>query len=573
MNWLNNLTIRKKLIIPITVISAILLVIAVVGTLRLLQIDSVVRDITALQMPRLSYLLAIDRDLQRVLVAERSIMFVDVTSDKYSAMVKQHQEGVADASAAIVKYRELALSDEEQELLKRYDTLFVRWSDTTKTVLAQRGLDSREGRTTAIEMSFGPAATQLAEIRKVVGSLTDIAYKDADALKSKSESVVASATNLMIFLSAVGLAICVLLAIFFPSAIARRIDLIVARILDIAKRDGDLTRRLDVEGNDEITQLATAFNNFAEKIHNVISEVKEATYSMVASAHEIARGNEELSSRTAEQAAALQEAAANMEEMTSTVKQNANNANKANSLADNTRELAVSGSEVAVKTTAAMNDIDTASHKIGEIIGVIDAISFQTNLLALNAAVESARAGEQGRGFAVVAAEVRNLAQRSATSAKEIKDLIGNTVSKVRGGSELVAQSATALTAIQESAKRVSDTIAEITAASTEQASGIEQVNHAIMQMDSKTQQDSALVEEIAASSASLSEKAKALRELVAFFRVKSDAQATPIQEAPRTVSSSAPRSAVVRNFPATARKVSQFSVKTGTESLDWKDF
>jgi methyl-accepting chemotaxis protein len=233
-------------------------------------------------------------------------------------------------------------------------------------------------------------------------------------------------------------------------------------------------------------------------------------------------GNDDLSQRTQEQAAALEETASSMEEMTATVKQNSDNARQADLLAGSARTHAERGGEVMTSAVNAMRDINTSSRKIADIISVIDEIAFQTNLLALNAAVEAARAGEQGRGFAVVASEVRNLAQRSASAAKEIKSLIEDSVDKVRTGSELVDQSGKALSEIMDSIKKVSEIVAEMAAASEEQATGIEQVNTAVTQMDETTQQNAALVEEAAAAAKSMEQQAQEVVAQVSFFRVQS---------------------------------------------------
>ena len=289
---------------------------------------------------------------------------------------------------------------------------------------------------------------------------------------------------------------------------------------DIAEGEGDLTQRLDASGKDEVAQVADAFNRFVEKMQHMLLEIREAADSIGSSASEIAQGNLDLSQRTEEQAASLEETASSMEQMTSTVKQNAGNAREANQLATGTRGQAEEGGDTVQQAVAAMSGITASSKQIADIIGVIDEIAFQTNLLALNAAVEAARAGEQGRGFAVVASEVRKLAQRSADSAKEIKDLINESVDKVESGGALVSQSGDMLNEIIGSVKQVSDIIAEIAAASGEQASGIDQVNRAIGQMDEVTQQNAALVEQAAAASKSMEEQSQQLKQQVGFFKL-----------------------------------------------------
>ena len=283
---------------------------------------------------------------------------------------------------------------------------------------------------------------------------------------------------------------------------------------------GDLTGQLTIPCEGELEQIKGSINGAITNLKVSLSTVREAAESVSLGAEEITKGNEDLSQRTSEQAASLEETSSAMEEMTSTVKQNADNAKQANQLAVAARDVAAKGGAVTTKAVEAMHEINKSSTKIADIITVIDEIAFQTNLLALNAAVEAARAGEHGRGFAVVAAEVRNLAQRSATAAKEIKGLIKESLQRVTDGSELVNQSGKTLNEIVTSVKHVTDIIAEITAASQEQASGIDQVNTSIMQMDQTTQQNAALVEETTAASQSMREQAKALMKQVGGFRI-----------------------------------------------------
>ena len=283
----------------------------------------------------------------------------------------------------------------------------------------------------------------------------------------------------------------------------------------------DLTQEMTETYSGELEKIKNNINAVVQHLTQTITTVREAVEGVKDGSEEITRGNEDLSHRTSEQASALEETSASMEEMTSTVKQNAENAKQANQLAIAARETADKGGTVTKKAVDAMGEINKSSKKIADIITVIDEIAFQTNLLALNAAVEAARAGEHGRGFAVVAAEVRNLAQRSATAAKEIKGLINESIQRVMDGSELVNQSGKTLEDIVSSVKRVTDIIAEISAASQEQASGIDQVNKAIMSMDETTQQNAALVEQTTSASQSMKEQAKELMRQVGVFKIR----------------------------------------------------
>jgi methyl-accepting chemotaxis protein len=287
--------------------------------------------------------------------------------------------------------------------------------------------------------------------------------------------------------------------------------------------DGDLTRRISLDGKTgQIASLSESANALVNAMMTLVEEIKVVSTEVHGGAEEISQGNMHLSQRTEEQASSLEETASAMEEMTSTVKQSADNASQANQLAAAARQRAEKGGSVVTAAVAAMSEINSSSKKIADIIGVIDEIAFQTNLLALNAAVEAARAGEQGRGFAVVASEVRNLAGRSATAAKEIKTLIKDSVAKVEEGTKLVDESGKALGEIGTAVAKVTDVIAEIASSSQEQASGIDQVNKAVVQMDETTQQNAALVEEAAAASESIVEKAKQLSDVVAHYRVNS---------------------------------------------------
>ena len=300
-------------------------------------------------------------------------------------------------------------------------------------------------------------------------------------------------------------------------------------------REGDLTVRTNVMSQDEIGRAGDSFNAMFNRVNEVMKQVKDAVNTITTGTNEINAGTSDLSERTSQQAGSLEETSASMEEMTSTIKQNADNAKQANQLAVAAREVAEKGGSVTERAVEAMGEINKSSKKIADIINVIDEIAFQTNLLALNAAVEAARAGEQGRGFAVVASEVRNLAGRSATAAKEIKALINESVQKVSDGSDLVNQSGQTLEEIVNSVKRVTDIISEISAASQEQAMGIDQVNKAVIQMDQSTQQNAALVEETTAASQAMQQQAVDLRDQIEFFKVE-DAEVTSGVRAPSQV-------------------------------------
>lgn len=353
----------------------------------------------------------------------------------------------------------------------------------------------------------------------------------------------------------------------------------VSRVLNSLAK-GDLSDRIDAEHPGLFAQLKTDANQTVEDFRSAITRIRKITESITVSAGEISQGNTHLSQRTEEQASSLQETASSMEEMTSTVRSSADNARQANQLAAGAREQAESGGKVIKQAVKAMAAINESSEQIADIITVIDEIAFQTNLLALNAAVEAARAGEQGRGFAVVATEVRNLSQRSASAAKQIKELIKDSTQKVRDGSKLVDESGEALTQIVTGANRVSDIISEISAAAQEQSSGIEQVNKAVTQLDEVTQQNAALVEQSAAASKSMDQQAKALTELLQGFKLRSGAA----PQRPVRLESARPEalmpekaSARTRTAPTnpahSARPEAQFAKPAPVDTDDWEEF
>ncbi|MGH8175897.1 MAG: methyl-accepting chemotaxis protein [Steroidobacter sp.] len=473
--------------------------------------------------------------------------------------------GAADQHAEAVRksLRDLASVDADSKLSREIKEAFDGYySAATSATRIMLGAET------------GDAGAAIAVMQKNSEALITLLTQSQEAAISEFRALLASGTDnversLMVSLVmaitmilALGVGSWVLIGSVFRS-LGGEPEFAVDTVRSIAA--GDFTTVVSLRPGDD-SSLLHGIETLRHKLGSVIRDVRKTSGAVDAAASDINSGIDRLSSRTSDQAASLEETASSMEEMTVTVKRNADNARHANQLATEARDQAERGGSVATRAVAAMAEINTSSRRIADIIGVIDEIAFQTNLLALNAAVEAARAGEQGRGFAVVASEVRNLAQRSATAAREIKELIQDSVAKVQDGSKLVDESGRHLNDIVAAAKKVADIIGEISSASQQQASGLDQVNGAIMQMDEVTQQNAAMAEETSSVAVSMTSQAKALTDLIAVFHVRDDASShvvrTPVAQPAKSASLKAAAA------PASARVK-----KVAGSDVEWQEF
>jgi len=413
-------------------------------------------------------------------------------------------------------------TDTARSLVHEINRIEAAYTPVAEAIVGLAVAGKRDDAVTKIDNDCRPL---LAALVKATTDYEADARQSSDAMVEHTAEQYATQRNLLTGICLVAIALSVLAGFLIGRGLLRSLGAEPADLNGVARRvaGGDLGTVPGAAQAPDGSVLAS-MAQMQTSLVTLIGKVRSAAESIAIGSSQIASGNVDLSSRTEQQASSLQETASSMEELTSTVKQNAENAQQASTLSANASEVADKGSHVVGQVVETMSDIRTSSTKIADITGIIEGIAFQTNILALNAAVEAARAGEQGRGFAVVASEVRNLAQRSSSAAKEIKELIGESVRKIQEGSSLATTAGTTMSEVTQAVARVTDIISEIAAASKEQSRGIEQVNDAINQMDSVTQQNAALVEQAAAASKSLEGQGRQLSEAVAFFRLASAA-------------------------------------------------
>ena len=514
MNLLRNVSIGVRLGLGFAVILLFSLVITGISVWRLHDVATATRTMMEQPLAKERYISdwysKIDSGIRRTTAIVRS---ADTSLGPYFAEEAKQSSVV---SGELQKKIEALISGpQETELFRQVSEMRKVYLDAREQVSKLKAAGQTEEAEKAFQAVFVPGSTKY---QKVIMNMLEHQRASIDATAREIDAVAKTSRNLLLALAALALAFGVVCAWVLTMGIVRPLRTAVEIARKVA--DGDLTAQIDVSAKDETAQLLLALKDMNTSLLNIVGEVRSGTDSIATSSTQIAAGNQDLSSRTEEQAGSLEETASSMEELTSTVKQNADNARQANQLAASAAQVAVKGGAVVAQVVGTMQSINTSSNKIVDIISVIDGIAFQTNILALNAAVEAARAGEQGRGFAVVASEVRNLAQRSASAAKEIKTLIGASVEQVNAGSMLVAQAGSTMNDIVDSVQRVSDIITEITAASSEQSVGIDEINRAIGQMDAVTQQNAALVEESAAAAESMQHQAHNLAQVVSVFKL-----------------------------------------------------
>ncbi len=551
---LRNITIKTRLIFVLSFLSLQLLCGGVIGINSLGATNDEMQSLYDDQLVALGKLDDVVRHLAKnqLVIAEA----VNAPASRTNDYLNQVEQNLQKNTDTWNEYLATKIGPEEKKLGDEFVARRVQFinSGLKPAMDALRAQDMQK----ASEISHGALIQFFVPVEESLNALIDFQLKMAQQNYKASQGEYRFIRYSGIAGIIIGLLMAVVMGIWLIRSITHPLD--AATKIAGAVAAGDLTQQIDILSNDETGRLMQALKNMNDGLLNIVSEVRAGTETIATASSQIAAGNLDLSSRTEEQASSLEETASAMEQLTTTVKQNADNARQANVLAVSASEVASRGGTVVSQVVDTMSSINESSRKVVDIIGVIDGIAFQTNILALNAAVEAARAGEQGRGFAVVASEVRNLAQRSAAAAKEIKALIGDSVGKVDAGARLVNEAGSTMQEIVESIQRVTDIVSEISAASEEQTAGIEQINQAVAQMDQVTQQNAALVEEAAAAADSMQEQARNLETVVSVFKlndghvsraakpVQARSAALPIKHASSRARAAAPR---VRAAPA----------------------
>ncbi|SOY94492.1 MCP: Methyl-accepting chemotaxis protein, chemotaxis sensory transducer [Cupriavidus taiwanensis] len=572
MHWFNQLRVTTRLVAGFLVVAVIG---AVMGLLGVVNMGRMADWTGKIYNDDLRALKAVQDANINLVYASRSQIALLSASTMGERTVEKEQ--IAKSLAAMdERIRQVAGAFEKPEgkaLVKQYQDLspaFRARMEKYVELVSKQPLDTSQFESQV----FSESADLLKDSHALEAVMLQMVKRRDDRARNNMEEArsVYDETRLwMLGLVLGGLALSVLLGVVLARALSRQLGGEPAYAAAIAARiaEGDFSQPVATRAGDN-GSLVFAMQQMQQQLSRMVRDFKASAESIGSASREIAAGNNDLSQRTEQQAASLEQTASSMEELTSTVRQNADNARQASGLAANASDTALRGGEVVGRVVQTMDEINDASKKIVDIIGVIEGIAFQTNILALNAAVEAARAGEQGRGFAVVAGEVRSLAQRSANAAKEIKGLIGDTVARVDNGSALVGQAGKTMDEIVQAVKRVTDIMGEISAASAEQSSGIEQVNQAVAQMDEVTQQNAALVEEAAAAAGALEEQAGRLQSAVATFRLAAEDERAERFEVMPAVPAKAQRTAgTVRAIAASKRAAKLPMAKAEAASAD----
>jgi len=567
----NRMKVGTRLIAGFLVLALLGAIVAAIGIANMSKMNESTNTLYEKELLGISYVKEANINLIYVGRALRSVMLAS-TEQQRQAAVANFEKVNGQLKSNLDKARPLFYLEKGKQAFALMEEEVREYQARAAKAVSLAQSDALQESRASIDYLFGTAAPAGNAADDRMTELTRMKEGNAATAARDAVSLYQSSRNMMLMLVLGSTAAGIGLGILITRSLTRQLGGEPAYASDIAARiaAGDLGVDVALKDGDK-SSLLYAMKTMRDSLAQIVGEVRKGTDAIASAASQIATGNMDLSSRTEEQASSLEETASSMEELTSTVQQNADNARQANGLAATASEVAERGGMVVSQVVDTMASINDSSKKIVDIIGVIDGIAFQTNILALNAAVEAARAGEQGRGFAVVASEVRTLAQRSASAAKEIKLLIDDSVAKVDTGAKLVDTAGTTMNEVVASVRRVTDIMGEISSASLEQTSGIEQINVAVSQMDQVTQQNASLVEEAAAAAESLQDQAGKLAQLVSVFKLGNEGQARP-HAAPAPVRPALPAKRLDAPQPRPAAR-SSTAARKPQQKAEWETF
>jgi len=549
---LTNLKISVKLIASFIAVALITVFVGSIGISGIRAINNNVESILKKNVPSIEYLLTINRDVQRAITSERSIIFADTSSDFYREMVSTHQSAIQYSRYNLGEFKKIAVTREEKELLKELETAMEDWITVTQRAVQARETDTRDGRREAMDLTLGAGKQKFDLVRGALERLIDMNREMAGSAAQASHSIYASSYTKLLVITVLCVFLALGLGVFISRALKKSLTQLIRMLKDIAEGEGDLTKRLEASSGDELGEMARWFNTFVDKLNSVFRKIADSTDQLASAAEQLSASSSQISAGTDKQASQTEQIATSMEEMSATVIDIARNASEAAGAANSATQSADKGGDIVKNTVEGMNRIAGAvresastiealkksSEQIGEIIGVIDEIADQTNLLALNAAIEAARAGEQGRGFAVVADEVRKLAERTTKATREIAEMIksiqsetGGAVSSMESGSQevekgvtLASEAGEALQQIVEQVNKVTDMVQQIATSTEEQSAAAEEISSNVESVATIARESTTGIEQSTSAAHELSQLATSLKSIVQQFKLKETA-------------------------------------------------
>ncbi len=547
-DFYKNMKIGKKILLGFLILMIIVAIVAIGAIYGLSTLNKYVEKAVTVNLPVMDYLIQADRDLQQLLVAERSLMISSKNNDDYTQFLDEYNENMVQSDERWNKYKALANTPKELEIIPKYDQARKEWLSVTQNIISAHQQDSPESRQAALELSLGEGKEKFEIMREYINQLQELNVQYAEDLKTGSVKQYASNRIMAILFLAIGLLMGIVVINSLNKFVVSPIKKVTEMLKDIAQGEGDLTVRINYNNKDEVGELTKWFNVFVEKIHGLVKQVKVSIDQVGNASEEISSASEQMASGAEEQQSQLSEIATSMEQMSAMIlessknanetQDNANQANKAAEDGTSTVQETIAGIEnvanITIKASEQIATLEQRSSEIGKVIQVIDDIADQTNLLALNANIEAARAGEAGRGFAVVADEVRKLAERTVKATAEIGEQIKSIQGAVResvqamnkvadhskDGQQVAAKAGEALEKISQLVKNVNQAIAQVASAADEQSSGAEEISKNVETVSTVAKEAASSAQELAASSEELNREVKALGELVGQFKV-----------------------------------------------------